>query len=191
MPENSDRAPVSHVPIANGPSAWIVRFAGLVPPGGPVLDVACGRGRHTQFFLDRGHPVTAVDIDVSALSPAAGLELIEVDLERESQPWPFREGVFAAVVVTNYLWRPRLADIVAAVAPDGVLLYETFGEGNAVYGRPRNPNFLLAPGELLAAAASLQVVAYEHGVEPSCPPAVRQRICAVRAANPAMLCADG
>ncbi len=67
------------------------------------------------------------------------------------------------MVVTNYLWRPRLPDIVAAVAPGGVLLYETFAAGNETVGKPSRPDFLLQPGELLDACAALRVVAYEDG----------------------------
>ncbi|MFS2056364.1 SAM-dependent methyltransferase, partial [Variovorax sp. CT11-76] len=78
-------------------------------------------------------------------------------------PWPFAGQGFGAVVVTNYLWRARLPDIVAAVAPGGVLLYETFAAGNESVGKPSRPDFLLRPGELLAACDGLRVVAYEDG----------------------------
>lgn len=85
------------------------------------------------------------------------------------------------MIVTNYLWRPRLADIVSAVAPGGVLLYETFAAGNETVGKPSRPDFLLQPGELLAACADLRVVAYEDGFEPA-PERFVQRIAAVRPA---------
>src|SRR5881227_2256197 len=108
-------------------SPWVTRFAELVPEGGAVLDVACGGGRHTQLFLDRGHPVTAVDRDVGALAPAPGLTIVEADLEtgpREPGGFPFGPGSFPGVVVTNYLWRPIVAAIMACVAPFGALIYE-------------------------------------------------------------------
>ena len=100
----------------------------------------------------------------------------------ENGPWPFAHETFDAVVVTHYLWRPRLPDIVAAVAPGGVLLYETFAAGNETVGKPSRPDFLLQPGELLAASADLRVVAYENGYLDS-PPRFVQRIAAVRPAS--------
>ena len=83
------------------------------------------------------------------------------------------------MIVTNYLWRPRLADIVAAVAPGGVLLYATFAAGNETVGKPSRADFLLQPGELLAACAGLRVVAYEDGFMAE-PPRFVQRIAAIR-----------
>jgi hypothetical protein len=67
------------------------------------------------------------------------------------------------VVVTNYLWRPRFSELLALLADDGVLLYETFADGNAALGRPARPDFLLRRGELLALCAGLHIVAYEDG----------------------------
>jgi SAM-dependent methyltransferase len=162
-------------------SPWIVRFAGLVPPAGRVLDVAAGGGRHSRFFLDRGHPVTAVDRDLSGLEDLKSdpaFEGVELDLESGS-PWPFAGRQFEAVVVTNYLHRPLLADIVNAVGPGGLLLYETFARGNERFGRPANPDFLLTPGELLdAARPALQVLAYEDLVLTDPDPKAVQRIAA-------------
>lgn len=161
----------------------MVRFAPRIPAGGAVLDLACGNGRHARFFRARGHPVCAVDRDDAALAPVRdpGLELLAADLERAA--WPLPGRIFAGVVVTNYLWRPLLPAIVAAVAPGGVLVYETFARGHERYGRPRNPDFLLLPGELLdAVRGELEVVAYKHGPVGEPPHAVVQRICAVRTA---------
>lgn len=167
------------------PSPAIARWALLVPPGGPVLDVAAGSGRHVRLFLQRGHPVTAVDRDVAALHDLAAvfpqLEVLAADLE--AGPWPFADRTFAGVVVSNYLWRPLLPAIVASVAPGGVLLYETFAVGNERFGRPRNPDFLLQPGELRdAVRGQLEVHEYEHGEEGDPPCVVRQRLCARRLA---------
>lgn len=153
-----------------------------MPAGGAVLDVAAGGGRHTRLFLRRGHPVTAVDRDLGAFAGAtdARLELVIADLE--AGPWPFPGRSFAGVVVCNYLWRPLLPVLVASVAPGGVLLYDTFAVGNERFGRPRNPDFLLRPGELLDALRdTLAVLEYEHGEVGDPPTAVRQRLLAVRA----------
>lgn len=169
------------------PSDWVRRFAGLAPEMQPVLDLACGSGRHARLFLERGHQVTATDIDLSDIGDLeghAGLTLVRHDLE-DGSVWPFGTQTFGAVVVTNYLHRPLLAPLVATVAHGGVLIYETFAEGNAAFGKPSNPDFLLKPGELLEAVRGvLQVVAYEHGRQDEPRPAVVQRICAVNAARP-------
>lgn len=167
----------------SAPSPFVVRFAPQVPPGGPVLDVACGAGRHTRFFLERGHPVCALDRDLSGIADLRehpALEAIEADLE-SGGGWPLPGRGFAAVVVTRYLHRPLLPHLVDAVAPGGLLLYETFAAGNERFGHPSNPAFLLRPGELREAVGSaLQVLACEEGVEESPRPAVLQRIAARR-----------
>ncbi len=160
------------------PSPWVQRWSHLVPAGGTVLDVACGRGRHMQWFAQRGHRVTGVDRDADALAQASQFgEAIRADIE--NGPWPFDGRTFDAVVVTNYLWRALLPRIVGSVAEGGVLLYETFAAGNESVGKPSRPDFLLQPGELLRACAGLRVVAYEDGyLEP--PPRFVQRMTAVR-----------
>jgi SAM-dependent methyltransferase len=171
-------------------SAWIERFAPLVPEGGTVLDLAAGKGRHSRFFAARGHAIVAVDRDVTGLADLAGdagIEVIEHDLETGAG-WPLGARRFGGVVVTNYLWRPILGDLLGAVAPGGVLIYETFGVGNEHFGKPSNPDFLLRPGELLdVVAGRLAVVAYEHGEVTEPWPAVVQRICAVNAEAPVRL----
>jgi len=159
-------------------SPWIQRWTHLVPAGGAVLDVACGRGRHLRWFAAHGHPVTGVDRDPDALAGLQGLgETVLADIE--SGPWPFADRRFDAVVVTNYLWRPLFQHLLAAVAPGGVLLHETFAQGHEAYGRPSRPDFLLAPGELLHAYPDLRVVAFEDGFLPD-PDRLVQRIAAVR-----------
>jgi len=174
---------VDHLRV-EAPSAWVVRFAPLVRPGGSVLDLASGGGRHARFFAARGHPVEAVDRDArtsAALAGLAGATTTCADLE--AGPWPFPGRRFDAVVVTNYLHRPLFPDIVAALADGGVLLYETFMRGNERFGKPSNPAFLLAPGELLAAFGALSLVAFEQGRVDSPATAVIQRLCAVRAGS--------
>lgn len=165
------------------PSRWVERFAYLVPAGGSVLDLACGAGRHTRLFLSRGHPVLAVDRDTSGIADllgTPGLETLEADLE-DGSPFPVEGRRFDGVVVANYLHRPLLPALVAAVAPGGALLYETFARGNERFGTPRNPDFLLERGELLdAVRPELEVVAYEDLEVGEPKPAVVQRVAAVR-----------
>lgn len=162
------------------------RWAPLIAPGGRVLDVACGSGRHLRWLADRGFALTGVDRDAAAVEPLrAKAEIVVADIERG--PWPFEGLTFDAVVVTNYLWRPLLATLVASVGPGGVFIAETFAVGNERFGKPTNPDFLLQPGELLWTCAALQVVAYEDGRLDG-PPRRVQRIAARRgAAEPAPL----
>ncbi|KND62066.1 putative SAM-dependent methyltransferase Bucepa02006346 [Candidatus Burkholderia verschuerenii] len=165
-------------------SAWIARWAHLVAPGADVLDVASGSGRHARWFAARGHPVLAVDRDADALASMAscdGIDTLNADLENGA-PWPLpADRRFGAVVVTNYLHRPLFPYLVDAVAPGGVLLYETFTVGNQTVGKPSNPAFLLNAGELLdAVRGSLRVIAFEDGFIESPRAAYVQRICAVR-----------
>ena len=160
-------------------SPWLLRWAHLIRPGGRVLDLAAGGGRHSRWLAANGFAVTAVDRDAAAMAVLGGIaETIVADLE--GAPWPLAGLRFDAVLVTNYLWRPLFPAIVAAVGAGGVLLYETFATGNETVGRPARPDFLLARGELLDAAAGLQVVAFEDGFL-SDPDRFVQRIAAVRA----------
>lgn len=161
-------------------SPWVARFADLIPPGGDVVDVAAGEGRHTRYLADRGHHVLAVDRDTSALADLQARDDVEVvDADLEVAPWPFAARRFAGVVVTNYLHRPLLPTLLAALAPGGTLLYETYAVGQERLGRPTNPDHLLRPGELLdMVAGELRVVAYEDVLLPR--PARVQRIAASR-----------
>jgi SAM-dependent methyltransferase len=167
---------------APDPSAWVCRWAARIPRGGRVLDLAAGSGRHARVLAAHGHPVEAVDRDAEAmrgLDGVGGIHVRVADLEGGS--WPYPGEAFAGVVVTNYLHRPLLALLVAAVAPGGVLIYETFAAGNERFGRPTKPDFLLRPGELLdAVRGRLRVLAYED-LEVDVPKrAMVQRICAQR-----------
>ena len=164
------------------PSEWVRRWSRLVPAGGTVLDVACGYGRHMRWFYERNHAVAGVDRAQDAIDFVAHLgQAVCADIE--AGPWPFAGRGFAGVVVANYLWRPLLPLIVQAVAPGGVLIYETFAVGNETVGKPSRPDFLLRPGELLQACDGLRVVAYEEGFL-SEPARFVQRIAAVRPAGP-------
>ncbi|MDO9403461.1 MAG: class I SAM-dependent methyltransferase [Polaromonas sp.] len=175
----------AHAAHHGKPSPWVQRWSHLVVPGGAVLDVACGQGRHARWFHERGHPVVLVDRDSNALAgiglPAEDCEKVTADIE--SGVWPFGERQFEAVVVTNYLWRPLMPALLASLAPGGVLLYETFAQGHETIGRPSRPDFLLRPGELLQACQALRIVAFEDGFLPAHGDAGArfvQRIAAVR-----------
>ncbi len=166
-----------------------MRFAPHIKKGGVVLDVASGYGRHARVLGNDGYSVVAVDVDTSGLEDlrdAPSFEIIAADLE--SAPWPFEDRLFDGIIVTNYLHRPHFPLLIAGLSAGGVLIIETFGGGNERLGRPRNADFLLAPGELLEAFAPyLHVVAYEHGEERTPRRAVRQRLCAVKGEGPYLL----
>ena len=166
------------------------RFLPLIRQGGRVLDLAAGQGRHTRLLLGAGFAVQAVDRDASALRPLAGgqCQICEIDLETGS-PWPLGND-YDGIIVANYLHRPLLPALPLALALGGVLIYETFARGNERFGPPRNPDFLLRPGELLEAFAGLTPVAFEQGEVTLPRPAVVQRIAAVKSA-PASLPPDG
>lgn len=172
------------------PSPWIRRFSNLLPNVGQILDLAAGAGRHSAWLMKRGHDVLAVDRrtdDLKALgstlrdSRHGDLEVLEADLE-DGSGWPLGERTFEGIVVVNYLHRPLMPDLLESLAPEGVLLYDTFAVGQEAFGRPRNPDFLLKPGELLdVVRGRLAVIAYEHGrIDGENGPAIRQRIAAIR-----------
>ena len=148
-----------------------------------MLDLACGSGRHARLLAARGYKVVAVDRDFAAISElrgVAGITALQLDLE--GSDWPLAGERFAGIIVTNYLWRPRLADVGALLDRGGALIYETFMVGNEAYGKPANPEFLLRPGELraVASAAGLRQIAFAEGYTAQPKPALRQAICAVR-----------
>ena len=168
------------VPPTPRPVPWIVQWAGLVAPAAAVLDLAAGRGRHSLFFAERAHPVTAVDRDVRSLPHHANIEPLQADLE-DGSPWPLGDRRFGAVVVTNYLHRPLMPQLLESVAPSGVLLYQTFMEGNERFGKPSRPEFLLKDGELLELVrGKLSVIAYEARLISEPAMAMVQRIAARR-----------
>jgi SAM-dependent methyltransferase len=178
MPMSAD---ISRVEME--PSPWVQRFADLIPKNGAVLDLACGTGRHARYLLSLDFRVLLLDRNITAVADLAAdehAELIACDLE-DGRPWPLGERTFDGVLVTNYLYRPLMKSIVSAVAPGGVLIYETFAHGNQAFGRPSNPDFLLQREELLNfARPQLQVVAFEDIVCGALKPAAIQHIVAIR-----------
>ena len=166
-------------------SAWFIYHAALIQPAASVLDIACGHGRHTRFFAGRGARVTAVDRDETALqtlSATGGIATECRDLEGDA--WPYTVASFDAIIVCNYLWRPTFASLLATIKPGGVLLYETFMDGNERYGKPSRPDFLLRSNELLKLTQDVFcVVAFQEGHELDAggqPFALKQKIAAIK-----------
>ena len=166
-------------------SHWVQRWSHLVPPGGTVLDIACGHGRHMNWFAQRGHPVIGIDQSPEAVQTASNFgETVLADIENKA--WPLITGSqvrrFEAVIVTNYLWRPLFPVIAQSVAPAGLLIYETFAQGNETVGKPSRPDFLLQPAELLCAFGHMHIIAFEDGFLEN-PPRFVQRITAISPAS--------
>lgn len=169
-------------PASMPPSRWVQRFAPLIPAGGSVLDLACGLGRHARFLAARGYCVEAVDRDAAALETLQGIPNIATRCaDLEAGPWPYGGRQFAGIVVTNYLWRPLLPYLMAAMDKGSILIYETFMQGNERFGQPSNPAFLLRTDELRHVIHKhLELIAFEQGEIAGSRPAVVQRLCAVR-----------
>ncbi|QWE13545.1 bifunctional 2-polyprenyl-6-hydroxyphenol methylase/3-demethylubiquinol 3-O-methyltransferase UbiG [Polynucleobacter sp. AP-Titi-500A-B4] len=163
-------------------SPWVRRFATQIPKGGLVLDLACGAGRHAIFLADLGYSVLAVDQDVSLIEQNTNSLITSKATNLELDDWPLDGLEFSGIVVTNYLYRPHWDQLPKMLAKGGVLIYETFAQGNAQFGKPSNPNFLLNPGELLNLAArhALKVLAYEDLYVDEPKPAMVQRLCALK-----------
>ena len=152
-----------------GPSMWLVDNVDLLPASGRVLDVACGTGRHALMLAAAGFAVTAVDRDVAALERLRGHALrLELDvrveaMDLEASVVSLGQAAFDLIVVTRYLHRPLFPCLVEALAPGGALVYETFLVGQGERGHPRNPAFLLEPGELLRMVHPLEVLRSREG----------------------------
>ncbi len=170
------------------PSDWVKRWSHLVAGGARVLDVACGHGRHMAWFAARGCLVTGIDASAQALDTAHAYgRVVQADLENAA--WPLQDGpdkleTFDVVVVTHYLWRPLFTTLINSLAPGGLLLYETFSQGNESVGKPSRADFLLQPGELLQRCQALRIIAFEDGFLDQ-PARFVQRIAAIKpAASP-------
>lgn len=179
---------MAELPYPIEPSSWIARFAPLITPGGEVLDLACGGGRHARLLAAAGHRVEAVDRDGDALATLAGIEGIHTrQADLEGGPWPYYGFGFDGIVVSRYLWRPLFPLLFGCLREGGILIYETFMVGQEQYGKPENPAHLLRVGELLELMHKrFTVLAFEQGEFAGEKPQVMQRIC-VRRGRPVRL----
>ena len=153
---------------------------------GPILDLACGRGRHARPLVAEGLPVVALDRRGEALRElvaAAGrgpLHALQADLE-QGHAIPLADGSCGGVLVFRYLWRPLAAEIQRVLRPAGLLLYETFTLHQRELGHgPRNTAFLLQEGELPRLFPDLRVEACWEGVTPGARPEALARLRARR-----------
>jgi SAM-dependent methyltransferase len=151
------------------PSNWLVEHADLLPASGQALDVACGRGRHALWLGARGYDTIAVDRDpgkvafVSEEALRRGLPVRGRVMDLESGSVSLGTALYDVIVVVHYLHRPLFPALIAALRPDGVLIYETFTRAQAARGKPTNPAFLLESGELSSLVAPLVVVRQREG----------------------------
>ena len=180
---------ISHLSTVAQPSGWVQRFASLIPRG-QVLDLACGTGRNASYLAGLGYAVLALDRNASSFAALQqqGIDTIEHDLEAtdSAHSWPFATRSLAGIVVCNYLYRPLFPQLLTSLEEGGILIYETFAQGNAQFGKPSNPEFLLNANELLEQMRSvpdiyMQIIAFEDGYVDQPKPAMVQRVCARRA----------
>lgn len=154
---------------------------------GPVLDLACGRGRHALAAAALGVRTLAIDRDQAALhalqSEAArrGLSALcglRADLET-SHGIPVKPNSCGAILVFRFLFRPLAPVISAALAPGGLLLYETFTVAQRALGNgPRRAEFLLEPGELPTLFPDLEPLEHWEGRSEGPPPECIARLAA-------------
>jgi protein-L-isoaspartate O-methyltransferase len=148
------------------PSPFVLEHLALAPPG-PALDVACGSGRHALALARAGRVVDAVDRDparCAALARQARADGLAVRVVcADLTDWSPPHGRYAIVVNTLYLERALVPRLVAGLAPGGLLLFETFTAAQLATGHPRNPDFVLHPGELARLAIGLEVLAHREG----------------------------
>ena len=177
---HADRAPEARM---WRPSPWLEAVVDALPAG-RSLDLAAGSGRESVFLARRGWEAHAWDHAPEALERASalaarnGVTLHTRIVELERGELPALERGFDVVMAFRYLHRPLLPWISAAVAPGGVIVYETFLEAQARHGRPNKPRFLLRPGELREAFPGFTIERAEEG-DPDRPP-VMSRLLARR-----------
>lgn len=151
-----------------------------------MLDLACGTGRNARWLAQQGFLVEAVDRDEVALATLQDMKNISTRvIDLENSPWLYIARKFDAIIACRYLHRPLLPLLPASLADKGVLIYETFMQGQEALGRPANPAFLLQPDELLQIYLDqANIVAFEQGLFLEPQPAMLQRICLTRQEQP-------
>lgn len=170
--------------VLTNPSIWILKKLELVSGRNlTAIDIACGTGRHSFALAARQFLVTAVDrnIDLMPIFEETKVKFRCLDLEGDT--WPLKDQSFDLALVSNYLYRPYLENIVELLNPGGYLIYETYGVGNEAFGKPKNPNFLIKPNELYSLFSNRLNVVENNFIETDNPKAIRAQFFARRAST--------
>ncbi len=138
------------------------------------LDLACGSGRDAIYLSMQGFKMTAVDYQPSALEKLSDLanrcgqtiNVVQLDLEPSNQekqfsPFDILASHYGCVIVVRYLHRPGLAQLKSLVDTGGYIVYQTFMRGCEKFGSPKNPRFLLEPGELATIFSDFEILVDE------------------------------
>ena len=145
-------------------SNWVKYCLEIIPnKKGRVLDLACGKGRHSIFLSNYGYNVLAVDINQESLN-CFNNKLIKkkiIDIENLKN-WPLEKVNFDIIVVTNFLNRSIFSSIIKSINKNGYLIYETFSEGHQNIGKPSNPDYILKQRELISVCVELKLISYEE-----------------------------
>jgi SAM-dependent methyltransferase len=162
----------------------------------PILDLACGSGRNGLFCLKHKIQTTFADIKEQSLHDiqqtinngkttfdASIAYFSQVDFE-QSNAKPLTENSYGAIMVFRYLHRPLIEQIKAAVIPNGLVIYETFTEQQAEFGRPKNPDFLLKEGELTSYFSGWEILHSFEGIKTSDTGSSQQAIAQIIARKP-------
>jgi SAM-dependent methyltransferase len=168
------------------PNPLLVKFSPLLKaqePEGPILDLACGAGQNGLFLAGLNLPVILADQSREALedarrsAEARGLQVQFREIDLETGENPLQEDYYRAIMVFRYLHRPLMPSLRRAIRRGGILIYETFTIEQPRYGRPRNPDFLLRPGELAGWFRDWEIIHSFEGLLENPTRAMAQLVC--------------
>jgi rhodanese-related sulfurtransferase len=177
-------------PHGLAPSSFLVDNFQLLPRG-LALDVAMGEGRNAIYLATRGFDVDGVDTDPTKVARArtasrrlgAPIRAIVGNVEDGTYIIPLES--YDLIIVFNFLHRPLVKEIRDGVVPGGVVVYQTFTVEQALLGRPKNPAYLLKPGELKEAFKDWEILRYRELVGPARRNGPDRAVAAIIARKPA------
>lgn len=171
----------------SGPASFLIEYSSLFTPKtipGPVLDLACGEGHNGFYLAKKGLSVEFWDrskelvshITQKAESEGLSVKSRTVNLEVPGLN-PLEGHAYGAILVFRYLHRPLIPWLKESIVKDGLLMYETFTRDQAAFGRPKNPDYLLQPGELRSWFRDWTIIHDFEGFEKTPPRAIAQLLC--------------
>jgi SAM-dependent methyltransferase len=169
VPRNWDQhyADPAHVDSTADP--LLIQAAELFPPS-RALDLASGPGRHALYLARLGWRVTAVDSSAVAIAllraQAAGLPIHAQRADLERGEFAIAPAAYHLICDFHYLQHSLFPQIREGVHPGGVFAGAIHLFDTAPAPRPRNPDFLLHPGELRGLFDGWKVIFYSEGAEP-------------------------